>query len=653
MKKIENPYKYKIRICFIMFSIFFCVLFLRAFYLQVVPDSKLKKVKETQETGTLSLSSPRGTIYDRNGRALAVSIQVPSIYIDPSDADLSKKDVEKLSKALEIPVSVIREKTQNKEKKFMWLRRKIDRSMAEQVSQLNIDGVHAVSEWDRFYPDRESGSQIIGVVNMDGEGMEGIEKNYDDFLFSTPTVMKMKKDAKGRIIDIDTQLFQEGHQGVDVYLTIDSTIQYILEKELITNALSHHVKQAMGIIIDPHSGEILAMSSFPEANPNHLEGNHDMLSLRNSNILDAFEPGSILKVFIMTGAVEKKVVSPTDVFDVRKGSLKIGNKEIVNPVQKEYLDPAGILKFSNNIGIARIGMKMGKDGVVDTLEKFGFGSRTGIDFPGEMPGMFEKSGKWYDMRLANISFGQGIAVTPIQLVKALSILANGGFFVQPYLVQKIDLGLGQEISFKKDNPFRRALFSKKTVQTVKSWMEHVTDKDGTGFRGKIPGYRTAGKTGTAQVFDQTTKEYSHTELVASFFGFAPVDDPKLAGLIVYRQPSDSKYGGEISAPVFQKVMEQSLHYIDAEPDEKTDNQILPVAKTIPQNSTTQPVENGKMPNFMDLDIRAAVELSKKYSIDAEMSGTGVVYKQEPKTGDALENKKVRLYFKLPESKSST
>lgn len=652
MKKAENPYKYKIRICFIVFSIFFTTLFLRAFYLQVVPDSKLKRVRENQETGTVSLSSPRGTIYDRNGRALAVSIQLPSIYMDPSSLRIGRKDMEKIAGILRLPVSLIKQKASNKGKKFTWLKRKVDHSVAKKIADLNFDGIHTVNEWDRFYPDRESASQIIGVVGMDGEGLEGIEKYYEDFLYSTPSVTKMRKDAKGRIIGVDTQLFQQGKQGVDVYLTIDSTIQYLLERELITNAIKHHVKQAMGMVFDPNTGEILAMSSFPQANPNRLEGNQDMLSLRNLNVLDVFEPGSILKVFIMAGALENKIVDANDLFDCRKGSLKIGSKLIVNPVEKEWLDPKGILKFSNNVGMARIGMKMGKDKVISSLQKFGFGTKTGIDFPGEGPGMFEKNGKWHDMRLANISFGQGIAVTPIQLMEGLSIIANGGYRVQPYLVKKIDLGLKEEINFEKKTKFQQQLFSKKTIQTIHSWMEGVTEPDGTGFRGKIPGYRTAGKTGTAQIYVQATKEYSHDELVASFFGFAPVSDPKLGALIIYRQPSDSRYGGEIAAPVFQKVMEQSLHYIDAPRDEKSKDDMLQFAKSSdrPLHRTAEP---GKMPNFIDLSIREAIEISKQNSLNIEINGSGIVYKQEPSEGESTENKKVKLYLKTQEGKSST
>jgi cell division protein FtsI (penicillin-binding protein 3) len=644
MRKIVNPYKYRIRVCFVTFFFFFSCLFLRAFYLQVIPDAKLKRVKDKQESGNLTLTSPRGTIYDRFGRALAVSIELPSVFVDPSIAELSKKDVKKVAEILRLPASVIKNKIKNKEKKFVWLKRKISPESAEKIKQLSLRSIGVVNEWDRFYPDRESASQIIGVVGGEGEGKEGIEKFYDDFLYSTPTILKIKKDAKGRIIDVDRELKQQGRQGVDLYLTIDSTIQYLLEKEMIAAAIKNKVKQAMGMIFDPNTGEILAASSYPQANPNKLEAGNDILSLRNLNVLDVFEPGSIFKIFILVGALENKTIRATDVFDCRDGSLQIGRKKIVNPVEKQWLDPRGILKYSNNVGMARIGMKMGKDKVVDTLEKFGFGKKTGIDFPGEGPGIFQKNGQWQDMRLANIAYGQGIAVTPIQLVEALSIIANGGYRVQPYLVDHVDLGMKQILSFKKESGFKRQAFSKKTIDTVRSWMEAVTENDGTGYRAKIPGYRVAGKTGTAQIYDQETKEYSHDELVASFFGFAPASDPKLAALIIYRQPQTSQHGGEISAPVFKNVMQQVLYYMDIPQDEKNKNEFEMPTK-IAENFQEEEIIAGRMPDFSNMSIREAVNLAKKYTLDVEFSGTGQIYKQEPVKGQNIINQKIKLFCK--------
>lgn len=650
MRKIENPYKYRIRICFITFFFFFSCLFLRAFYLQVIPDAKIKRVKDRQESGNLTLTSPRGTIYDRFGRALAVSIELPSVFVDPSIADLSKKDIEKISTILKIPATVIKKKITNKEKKFVWLKRKISTDAAEKIKQLSLRCIGVVNEWDRFYPDRESASQIIGIVGGEGEGMEGIEKYYDDFLYSTPTVMNIKKDAKGRIIDIDREVKKQGRQGVDVYLTIDSTIQYLLEREMIAAAIKNKVKQAMGMIFDPNTGEILAASSYPQANPNKLEAGDDILSLRNLNVLDVFEPGSIFKIFILAGALENKTIRTTDIFDCRDGSLQIGNKKIVNPVEKDWLDPRGILKFSNNVGMARIGMKMGKEKVIETLEKFGFGTKTGIDFPGEGPGIFQKEGKWRDMRLANIAYGQGIAVTPIQLAGALSMVANGGHRIQPYLVDHVDLGMKQNLSFKKESGFQNEVYSKKTLETVRSWMESVTEEDGTGHRAKIPGYRTAGKTGTAQIFDQQTKEYSHDELVASFFGFVPASNPKLAALIIYRQPRTSQHGGEISAPVFRNVMQKVLNYMDIPKDEKDKNEVKEIG-TVAENNPEINLSNQEMPDFSNMSIREAVDLAKKYELDVEFNGTGQIYKQEPAKGQKISNQKIKLFCKTDTSGS--
>lgn len=638
----DNPFKYRIRLCFFLFALFFLSLFVRAFFLQVIPDAKIKKLKETQEAGTVSIPSPRGTIYDRNGRALAVSIEATSVYADPSVYSASTRQQANLAKLLGITDWALRQKVKNKDRRFVWLGRKLSKQTANKIQQLAIPGIYSISEWDRFYPDRESASQIIGLVGMEGNGLEGIEKFYDDFLYSVPTVLKMTKDAKGRSIEANTRLFQEGRRGVDVYLTIDSTIQYLLDRELITNAIQHKVKQAMGLVMNPKTGEILAMSSFPQANPNDIHGAEDVIALRNLNVLDVFEPGSILKVFIMAGALEDRIIKPNEVFDCRESSLKIGSRTFKNPVDKDWLTPKDILKYSNNVGIARIGLRMGRDRLLETLEKFGFGSKTGIDFPGEGPGIFQKDGKWHDMRMANISFGQGIAVTPVQLAKALSMIANGGFRVQPHLVRKIDLQSDGEISYEPHDEFTRPLFDRKTIETIQKWMQSVTEEDGTGFRGKIPGYRTAGKTGTAQIFDFQSKQYSHEELVASFFGFAPATQPKLVSLIVYRQPTGSGYGGEIAAPVFRKVMEQSLHYLDVPYDDGMDESKMEFVKAPKINYNDN---SDQMPNLKGLPMRDAVEISRRISPSVEINGTGRVYKQYPEQGESLQNRKIQLYLR--------
>ena len=640
---MENPFKYRIRICFFVFVCLFLLLFLRAFYLQVVPDSRLKKAKERQSSATLTITSPRGTIYDRNGRALAISVEASSVFIDPSLIRWTKKEIRQVSKLLDVSTRILKNKSANKSRRFVWIKRKIDSSTAKKVRELGIDGVYMVQEWDRLYPDRESASQTIGVVGRDGNGLEGIEKYYDDFLKSEPTTLQINKDAKGRVINVDRRFSHRGKEGADLFLTIDSTIQYILERELIANAIRHKVKQAMGIVIDPNTGEILAMTAFPQSNPNRLVTRKDILALRNLNIVDAFEPGSTLKVFVMAGALEQSLIKENEIFDCREGSLKIGKKVIANPVEKAWLVPRDILKFSNNVGIARIGLRMGKEKVVNSLEKFGFGSRTGIDFPSESSGMFEKSGNWHDMRLANVSFGQGIAATPVQLVRALSILANGGYLVQPHLVKKIGWGSEEEISLVRNSEFRKQIISGETVRIVQSWMEAVTQEDGTGFRGKVPGYRTAGKTGTAQIFDPETKSYSHDELVASFFGFAPLPNAELAALIIYRQPVDSRYGGEIAAPVFQKVMKQALQYRDELSDEQ---KFTPMQMVKPDRRiNSKKVDASLVPNFINMTLREAIDFSEEHAIDLEIHGSGVVFKQDPKHGQDLGKKKVRLYLR--------
>ncbi|MCB0271984.1 MAG: penicillin-binding protein 2, partial [Bdellovibrionales bacterium] len=436
--------RYRLVITFLLFSFCYFTLLMRLFLFQVMQDEKLINLTEKQDTKTIRLTSPRGTIFDKNQRALAISIKTPSIYIDPIMLDVSSEQIKKLKNILGITSSEWKAKTKDKSKRFVWLARKINPEIRHLINEMNIKGVGIIEEWDRLYPDREYASQVLGFVNLDGKGMEGVEKQYEQSLFSHAVELKSQKDAKGRPIFVGDNIDFERRKGFDVYLTIDSTLQYFLEDELTKAAQKNNVVSGFAIMMNPHTGQVLAMTSYPRMNPNRIDKS-SAESRKNRNVLDTFEPGSTFKAFVMAQALEENIVKPDEILNCKEGTLWIAGRKIHNPVDKDWLTPEGIIKYSNNVCMAHIGMKLGQVGLRHVIDHFGFAQKTGIDFPYESAGIFDDTGTWRDMRIANLAFGQGISVTAIQMVRAMSVIANGGWLVQPYIVDSMVSGTGEQI----------------------------------------------------------------------------------------------------------------------------------------------------------------------------------------------------------------
>lgn len=544
---------------FVIFSSFFLVLMSKLVIFQVWQDEKVNRLTQRQAMRQITLTSARGTIFDTYRKPLAMSVRVPSVYLDPARLEQDAQKIKKLCKLLGVSKSTWKKKTKQKQKRFVWLKRKLNPALKKDIEKINLKGVNILFEWERLYPFREQAAQVLGFVNVDGKGMEGLERSFDDVLSSQNFTLKTKKDAKGRPILIKGSYDKEAKQPANVHLTLDQNLQYFLEVSLGEAVKTYGVESAFGVLMDPHDGAIKAMASFPQVNPNRLD-----LSLpkarKNRNVLDVFEPGSTFKVFVMTQALEDQVVKTQDVLSCKEGSLKIGIKEIANPVDKDQLTPEGIIKYSNNVCMAKIGIKGGKKMMMSMMRNFGFDQKTGIGFPFESKGLFDPKRTWRDMRLANISFGQGLAVTGMQMARAMSVIANGGYQIQPHIVKSIMQPNGKtsrpHAGFK-----RKKIFKDTTISHMKQFLKSAIDKDGTGRNAALENYTVAGKTGTAQIFDLNEKKYSHEKVVSSFLGFSPVEAPKLVLYIVFNSPKEPQYGGKLAAPVFKNIMKRALHYL--------------------------------------------------------------------------------------------
>ncbi len=557
------PLRGRLIVLFVVFTLGFVVLLARLTILQVLPDPKVATLTKRQETTTLVLTPPRGTIFDRNGRALAVSVKVPSVYADPSIWAGDEKQNQRVREILGLSKQTWRKKMNDPTRRFVWLQRKADPSFEDDLRSLNIRGLGILYEWDRLYPDRARAGQALGFVNLDGKGIEGLEHQYNDSLHSHRIEVQSQKDAKGRLLLYGVDVDLDQRKGYDLHLTLDSTLQYYLEQALIPSSKRENTQAALGIVMNPNNGEILAMSSYPQVNPNRIDISRAQ-SRKNRTVLDVYEPGSTFKPFVMAEALDQGLLDTKELMNCEEGSLYIGKKKINNPVQKTFLDARGVLKFSNNVCMARIGMRLGKQGMTDMIQKFQFGQKTGIDLPAEAAGLFDAKRAWRDMRLANLSFGQGISVTGVQMVRAMAMLANGGYQVQPHLVTSIVTDQG-EVLDQRPVVGQHPMFRPETIALMKSFLHSVTAEDGTGKNARVEGYEIAGKTGTAQIYDPVLGAYSHDMVVSSFIGFAPVENPALVTYIVMIQPEEAEHGGTIAAPVFRQFMTRALPYMGVHP----------------------------------------------------------------------------------------
>ncbi len=633
MKRTSDPVKPRLMLALVGFFCGFTGLAVRALDLHLFPDQRVARIQKSQKGMEVVLSPQRGKIFDSKGRVLAMAISAPSVFADPSAIENRKKFARAVAPLLKMSSAQILSKIDNPKRKFTWLKRRVDPAVGEKLKSMKLAGLHFTEEGTRLYPDRELAAQVIGVVGSEGGGLEGIERAYDHLLRSQVMVVRADRDARGRAIYTDGPVLLEPEPGADLYLTIDATIQHTLEKELMETASAARPRFAMGIVMEPTTGKILAMASYPRVNPNRLDQSSPE-QWRNRPVEEVFEPGSTFKVFSLAAALEAGALLPTDSIDCRKGSLRVSGKMIRTLEDHEWLHPREILKFSDNIGTSRVALRLGRTRLYDTLRDFGFGSKVGIDFPAEARGMLAKGAYWRDVELANISFGQGVGVTAVQMISALSAVANDGIRVRPYLVEKAMFPDGRELDLKR-NGLPQRVISTQTAQTIRHWMEAVSEPDGTGAKAAIPGYQIAGKTGTAQKVDPATGEYTHRLVASSFMGFAPSAAPRLSALILFDEPAKADMGGMIAAPVFQKVMEASLAYLGVAPDVSSSGRIAQASgqdlesPPLPSDSNNvASVVESSAPDFRGLTVREVLDRAREFSVRVHVVGSGVAVRQE-------------------------
>ncbi|MCU0666801.1 MAG: penicillin-binding transpeptidase domain-containing protein [Candidatus Omnitrophica bacterium] len=550
-------YRRRFNAVFILFFIIFVICILRLLYIQFFRSQYLNALANKQHNLFVEIEPRRGAIYDSTMHPLAINISVDSVYASPKDMQEDKKDnaARRLSSILYLDYDSVREKLSRK-KSFVWVARKITPEQSLKLRAEKIKGIGLIKETKRCYPNSYLAAHVVGFAGLDNSGLEGIEAKCDQYLKGQPGWAIFLRDARQNKLDFGQEMMLP-KDGNDVILTIDEVIQYIAERELDKVFKHYRANGASIIVMDPHTGAILALANRPSYDlNNYSKSSKD--DIRNRAIADMFEPGSVFKIVTACASLEENKVKETDRFYCENGAYYIAGHILHDHTSHGWLAFSEVIEQSSNIGTCKAAQVLGAPLLYRYIKLFGFGNKLGIDISGEISGMVRDLRVWSKTSITAVPMGQEVGVTALQLVSAISVIANGGQLMKPYLIKEIRDKYAETL--KSFSPVLiRKVISIDTAVRVRNILTGVVEK-GTGTLAKMDSVKAAGKTGTAQKIEG--RGYSHSKFMASFVGFAPAEDPKIAIVVVVDEPHGSYYGGVVSAPVFKKVAEDSLKYLN-------------------------------------------------------------------------------------------
>lgn len=545
----------------------------RLVYLQLFEHSRYMTLARKQQRRVLEITPKRGVIYDRNMQELARSVPVQSAFVIPSEIKDVDMATRLISNALGMQQDVVREKLESGAT-FAYIQRKLSPEKVQAIAALNLKGIYFQEENQRFYPNRDLAAHVLGFVDVDDRGLGGIEHEYDELIRSKGEKIVVMSDAKRRIFDGEGK---PEEPGVDIVLTIDEKIQYIAERELASVIEKFHAPAGTVIVQNPNTGAILALANWPKFNPNSpLEVSAE--DRTNRAISNIYEPGSTFKLVTLAAAFDQNLIRADQVFDCENGQIRVAGHLIHDHKKYGMLTVADILANSSDVGAIKIALKLGSAQFYDYIHAFGFGNPTGVDLPGESRGLVYSLKHWGSFSIASVSMGQEVGVTPLQMINAVSTVANGGLYYKPHVVQEMRRGeqvLPLDGPSSPEDPKR--VIKPETAATMRGLMEGVI-LHGTGKVARLDGWTAAGKTGTAQKIDPVTKRYSATKVIASFTGFAPINNPAVTILVSIDSPAGYPHdGATVSAPVFKRIAEQVLPYLDVPRDVPISPQLIQAA----------------------------------------------------------------------------
>lgn len=544
---------------FLFFLIFLLCCIARLFFIQLFRSAYFAGIAQTQHNLFVELEPRRGTIYDSGLRPQAVNISVDSLYASPSEILDKEKEkiIKQLSPILNINYAYLKDRLYRK-KSFIWLARKITPAQSEAIRELNIKGVGFIKESKRSYPNGYLASHIIGFSGLDNIGLEGIELYYDSYLKGRGGWALILRDARQKRLDLDDKVLAP-FDGYNLVLTVDEVIQYIAERELDKACKTYHAKGASIVVVDPHTGAILAMANRPTFNLNDY-GKIDKDKRRNRSICDLLEPGSVFKIVTAAAALQENKVNEEDDFFCENGSYQMPGHVLHDHRPHGWLKFREVIEQSSNIGTTKVAQILGPDLLYRYIRLFGFGSKSGVDLPGEISGMIKEPRFWSKTSISAIPIGHEVGVTTLQLALAVSVIANGGQLMKPYIVREIRDKQNEVIKSFSPSLICKVIPLDTANRTKKILMGVI--EEGTGKLAKITGFSAAGKTGTAQKLEPNGA-YSHSKFMASFIGFAPAEDPVIAMAVIVDEPRPYYFGGVVAAPVFKNVAADVLRYLKA------------------------------------------------------------------------------------------
>lgn len=544
-------------VVFLFFLFSLTILLLRLLYLQTVRHNLFSKIADEQHIVSIELSPKRGTIFDRNMHILAVNLSNGSVFANAREVKNKKNTSKILSSVLNLNEDFVYERL-SRDKSFVWIKRKIPQREAAEIERLKLEGVGLIKESKRYYPNKALACHLLGLANIDNTGLEGLELYYDRYLKGEPGWLTSVRDARRMLVESYQDEFVPPKNGFDLVLTIDEVIQHIAERELLKAYEKYNAKAASIIVMDPRSGDILALANLPNYDLNNLN-KRSVESIRNRAVNDFFEPGSVFKIVAASAALEEGVVGFNNKFYCENGVYKVGRRVLHDHRPHGVLTFREVIEKSSNIGTVKVASLFGPERMYKYMRSFGIYDKTGIDLPGEVVGMNRPIAKWSGVSMLAIPMGQEVTTTAIQLACMISIIADNGYLVRPRIVSRIVDDNGETIKEFSPKAVRKVL-RPKTASMMRGLLMGVVES-GTGKKAKIEDYSVGGKTGTAQKVENGV--YSHERFIASFIGFAPVEKPVLSVVVCVDEPHPVYYGGDVAAPVFKNVVDESLKYLSS------------------------------------------------------------------------------------------
>lgn len=606
--------------------------------LQLVLGDDLRSLAQEQYLRKVAVTAPRGNVLDQSGRALSVSLPAWSVFAEPKNIIDVEATAQKLGEALGVSPTVIAPKINN-QRAFVWLERRVAPDVADKVRALDLPGVGTRKEWRRTWPNKELAAQILGGVDIDGNGMGGIEQALDDRLAGKSARLNAITDNKGNrtaVVDEGAAIFDPDLlKGDDVVLSIDLPLQQAAEEILTRTRESFDAKAVWAVVLDAKTGAIRAAAQSPSMNPNTANLPGAQGDKRNHAFSDAVEPGSIFKVATFAAALDAGVVTPDDLIDCENGKFQLGKHTIHDTHKASVISAAQVFAASSNIGTLKIAQRLGEERFKASLQRFGFGARPGTGLLEEGLGRLPQQARWGEARLATVSFGHGVLVTTLQMASLVQAVANDGVMKRPWLVERVVDASGSVVEEHSDDAGERVM-SSAASKTLLSIMEGVVKEGGTGTLAAIPGIRVGGKTGTAEKVDPLTGKYSHTLHLSSFVGVAPLDDPQIVAIVVVDEPRGLVFGGQNAAPAWRAIVERALLPSGgvglatlAASIEKTKKQkVKEVVPVVDVGEEDKGAAAGTAPDLRGLSARKAMQKAADAGFEVAFAGNGLVVKQD-------------------------